>query len=54
MAAVKTAADEHGGGYAGQYEWIWRRRICGTATDEIWDDGDSEMSWKDGNRLGKY
>ena len=54
MSAVKTAADDHGGRYAGQYEWIWRRRRFGTATDEMWDDIDGEMGWKDGNGLGKY
>ena len=40
---------EHGGGYAGQQEWIWRRRRCGTATDEIWEDEDGEMGCKVGN-----
>ena len=24
------------------------------ATDEMWDDGDGEIGWKNGNRLGKY
>ena len=24
------------------------------ATDEMWDDGDGEMDWKDGDILGKY
>ena len=24
------------------------------ATDEMWDDGDGEMGWKDGNGLVKY
>ena len=51
---MKTAAGEHGGGDSEQYEWIWQRRRCGTATDDMWDDGDGEMGWKDGGRLGKY
>ena len=38
----------------GQQRWIRQRRRCGTATDEMWDDGDREMGWKDGNRLRKY
>ena len=25
-----------------------------TATDEMWDNGDGKMDWKDGNILGKY
>ena len=51
---MKTSADEHGGGYEGQQEWIrlWRR--CGTATDEMWDYGDGEMCCKDGDGLEKY
>ena len=49
---VKTAADENGGGDAGQQIWIWRRRRCGTATDEMWDDGDGKMGGKDGGILG--
>ena len=24
------------------------------ATDDMWDDGDGEMGWKDGKGLGKY
>ena len=51
---MKTAEYEHGGRDAGKQEWIWRRRRCGTATDEMWDDGDGEMWWKDGGGLGKY
>ena len=51
---MKTSADEHSGGYSGQQGWIWRRSRCGTATDKMWDDGDGEMGWKDGDRLGKY
>ena len=27
---------------------------CGTATDEMWDNGYGEMGWKDGDRQGKY
>ena len=51
---MNTAADEHSGGDAGQQEWIRRRRRCGTATDEIWDNGDGEMGSKDGDGLVKY
>ena len=46
---MKTASDEHGGGDAGQKVWIRRQRRCGTATDDMWDDGDGEMGWKDGD-----
>ena len=54
MSEAKTAADDHDGGYAGQQGWIrWRRR-CGTETEEMWDDRDDEMGWKNGNGLGKY
>ena len=53
-SAVNTAADDHGGGDAGQQGWIWRWRRCGTATDEMWDNGDGEMGCKDGDGLGKY
>ena len=51
---VNTAADEHGGVDVGQQGWIWWQRICGAATEEIWDDGDGEMGWKHGDGLGKY
>ena len=51
---VKTALEEHGGRDAGQQEWIWRWRRCGIARDNMWGDGDGEMGWKNGNRLGKY
>ena len=51
---MKIAVDKHGGGDAGQQEWIWQWRRCGTATDEMWDNGDGEMGWKDGDGLGKY
>ena len=51
---MKTAADGHGGVDAGKQGWIWRRRICGTETDEMWDDGDGEMGWKGGDGLDKY
>ena len=50
---MKTAEDDHGGGEEGQQGWIWRRRICGTATYEMWDDGDGETGWKDSNGLGE-
>ena len=59
--AVKIAADENGvrdeiqqGGYAGQQVKIRQRRRCGKAIKYIWDDGDGEMGWKNGNGLGKY
>ena len=51
---MKTAADKHGGVDASQQGWIRRRRRCGTATDEMWDDVDGGMGWKDGDVLGKY
>ena len=51
---MKTAADENGGGDAGQQGWIRRRRICGTATEDMWDDGYGEMGWKNSDGLGKY
>ena len=51
---MKTATEDHGDGDAGQQVWIHRRRICRTATEEMWDDGDEKMGWKDDNRLGKY
>ena len=51
---MKTAADEHGGGYAGKQGWIRRWRRCGTATNEVWYDRYGKMGWKDGNKLGKY
>ena len=51
---MKTSEDDHGGGDSGQHGWIQRRRIFGTATDEMWDDGDGEMGCKDGDGLGKY
>ena len=54
ISAAKTVADEHGGGYARQHRWIRRQRRCGMATEEMWDDGDSEMGRKYGDRLGKY
>ena len=53
-SAVKTAADEHGGGDAVQQGWIRRQRRCGTATEDIWDDRDGEMGWKNGDGLGIY
>ena len=51
---MKTAADEHSGGDAGQQGWIRRQRQCVTATDDMWDDRDVEMGCKDGDGLGKY
>ena len=33
---------------------IRRRMRCGTATYEMWDNGDGEMGWKDSDGLGKY
>ena len=51
---MKTEADKHGDGDAGQQEWIWWRRRCGTATDEMWYDGDGEMGWKGGDGMGRY
>ena len=51
---MKTAADEHGGGDAGQQVWIRRRSIYGKAKEEMWDNEDGKMGWKNGNELGKY
>ena len=51
---MKTVVDKHGGGHVVQYEWIWRRSRFGPATDEIKNDGDGEIVWKDGDGLGKY
>ena len=51
---VKTVVDDHGGVDAGQQGWIRRLRRCGTATDDMWDDRDDKMGFKDGDRLGKY
>ena len=51
---MKTAADQQVGGDAGQQGWIQQRTICGVATEEMWDDGNFEMGWKDGKGLGKY
>ena len=27
---------------------------CGTATDDMWDNGEGKMGCNDGNGLGKY
>ena len=51
---MKTAADKYVAGDAGQQGWIWQGRRCGTATDDMWDDGDGKMGCKDGDGLGKY
>ena len=51
---MKIETDEHGGGDTGQQVWIRRRRRCGMATEEMWDDGDGEMGWKDGDGKGKH
>ena len=51
---MKTAAEDNGGGDAGKYEWIRRQMRYGTATEEMWDDVDDEMGWKNGDGLGKY
>ena len=51
---MKTTADKHGDVYAGGKGCIWRWRICGTATDDMWDDNDGKMGCKDGDVLGKY
>ena len=39
---------------AGQQRWIRRQRRCGTTIEEMWDDGDGEMGWENGDGLGKY
>ena len=51
---MKTEAEDNGDGDAGKQVWIRRRRRCGTETDEMWDDRDGEMGWKDGVVLGKH
>ena len=51
---MKTGADDHSGRDAGKQGWVRRRSKCGTATEEMWDYGDSKMGWKDGNGLVKY
>ena len=51
---MKTEAEDNGDGDAGKQVWIRRRRRCGTETDEMWDDRDGEMGWKDGFVLGKH
>ena len=51
---MKTVMYDHIGGDAGKTGWIRRRRRCGTATEEVWDDGDGEMVFKDGDGLGEY
>ena len=51
---MKTAAEKHGVGDSGKYGWIRRRRRCGTATDDMWDNRDGEIGCKDGDGLGKY
>ena len=51
---MKTEADNHSGIDVGQQGLIRWRRICRTETEEMWDDGDGEMGWKNGDRLGKY
>ena len=51
---MKTATGENGGGDAGQQGWIWWCRRCGTATEEMWDDGEGEMGWKNGDGLVEY
>ena len=55
--------DKFSGEDSGRQEW-WRRcRTTGMDTaveemwdgkDEMWDNGDGEMGWKDSNGLGKY
>ena len=51
---MKTVTDDHDGGDAEQQRWMQWRRIYGTSTEEMWDDGDGEMVWNDSDRLGKY
>ena len=53
-SAVKTVAYEHGGEDAGKKIWIQRRRIFGTATEDMWDNRYGKMGWKDSDGLGKY
>ena len=53
-SAEKTESDEHGDVDAGQQGWLWRQRICGMETYEMWDYGDGKMIWKNVSGLGKY
>ena len=46
--------DKHGGGNAGQQGLIWQRRRYRTATEEMWDNEDGEMGWKNSDGQGKY
>ena len=43
MSEAKTATDENGGADTGQQGWIRQQRIRGTATEDMWDDGDGEV-----------
>ena len=49
-----TETDKHGGGDAVQQGLIRQRRRYRTATEEMWDGGYGEMSWKNGDGMGKY
>ena len=51
---MNTVEDKHGGGDVREQGWIRRWSRFGTATNEIWDDGDGKMGWKDNDGLGKY
>ena len=46
-------ADKHGGRDEGQQRLIRRRGRRRTGTEEIWDDRDCEMGWKDSGGLAK-
>ena len=50
---MKTEADDHSGRDAVQQIWILGQKRCGTATDEMWDNGDGEIGWKDDDGLRK-
>ena len=50
---MKTAADDHGGRDAGQQGLIPQRRRCRMASEEMWDNGDGKMDWKNGDGLEK-
>ena len=38
----------------GQKVLIWRWISCGTETNEMWDNGDDKMGWKDSDGQEKY
>ena len=41
---MNIAVDKNGDEDAGQQGWIRRRRRCGIEIDDMWDDGDGELT----------